>query len=447
MKLPALPHARGFARAGGTLVTAKAAALLLAALTATACAPGTSGGTAAGDEKSGTLRVWLFQEVNNKPKEQVVDQAVTAFEQRHAGTEVEVEYIPVETRAQRVKAAFNDPGSAPDVIEYGNTDTAGYVKDGGLADVTAEFAAWPEARDTDPTAKRSVTVGGKVYGAPLFVGVRALYYRTDVFRELGLAVPRTQAELVATAKRIHRARPELYGIAVGGAYTYGALPFVWAAGGELATGEGPDTRAAIDGEAARRGITTYTSLFGDDNCPAAKCAQMGGNATVTAFASGKAAMAIGGDFSHAAVEAGAVKGRYAVVPLPGTTPGSIAPAFAGGNNLGVLRSTSHRTLAVDLMKSLAGKDTQAKLFDAMGFLPTYTDVRADAARRKPFVKPFTDTLAAGTRFVPASAGWGRIDSSLVLPTMFQEIVSGRKDVRTATEDAAGKMDAAFTSAG
>ena len=32
-----------------------------------------------------------------------------------------------------MKAAFNDPESAPDVIEYGNTDTAGYVKDGGLA--------------------------------------------------------------------------------------------------------------------------------------------------------------------------------------------------------------------------------------------------------------------------------------------------------------------------
>ncbi len=158
-----------------------AALLLLAALTATACAPQTSDGTSTADEKTGTLRVWLFQEVSNKPKEQVVEQAVAAFEERHQGTEVEVEYIPVETRAQRVKAAFNDPASAPDLIEYGNTDTAGYVKDGGLADISAEFAAWDETKDTDPTAKRSVTVAGKVYGAPLFVGVRALYYRTDVF--------------------------------------------------------------------------------------------------------------------------------------------------------------------------------------------------------------------------------------------------------------------------
>ena len=425
-------------------------ALLSLALALGACAPQTSGGTAATDDKSGTLRVWLFQEVDNKPKERVVDQAVAAFEKRHRGVEVEVEYIPVDTRAQRVKAAFNDPRSAPDLVEYGNTDTAGYVKDGGLADVTAEFAAWPDAKDTDPAARASVTVGGKVYGAPLFVGVRALYYRTDVFRELGLAAPRSQAELIATAKKVRKARPELYGLAVGGAYTYGALPFVWAHGGELATGTGAPGdpyKAAIDSEAARKGIAAYTSLFGDDNCPAATCAQMGGNATVTAFASGKAAMAIGGDFSHAAVEAGAVKGRYAVVPLPGVAPGSVAPAFAGGNNLGVLRSTTHRTLAVDLMKSLAGKESQGRLFDAMGFLPTYTDVRQRAAREEPFVKPFIDTLAAGARSVPASAGWGRIDASLVLPTMFQEIVSGRKDVAAASGDAAKKMDAAFSAAG
>ncbi|MFB6983390.1 extracellular solute-binding protein [Streptomyces scopuliridis] len=423
------------------------AALALAGLTATACAPQTSDTSATKDEKSGTLRVWLFQEVNNKPKEQVVDAAVAAFGKRHEGTKVEIEYIPVETRAQRIKAAFNDPKSAPDLIEYGNTDTAGYVKDGGLAEVTEEFNAWDEAKDTDPTARQSVTVDGKIYGAPLFVGVRALYYRTDVFKELGIAAPKSQAELIATAKKVRKAKPELYGLAVGGAYTYGAMPFLWANGGELAQESGGTYQAAVNSPAARKGIEAYTSLFGDDNCPAAKCASMGGNATVTAFASGKAAMAIGGDFSHQAVEAGTVKGKYAVVPLPGVEEGSIAPAFAGGNNIGVLKSSAHRTLAVDLMKSFTGKETQAKLFDAMGFLPTYTDVLADSAKKQPFIEPFVLTLGAGAKFVPASPAWAQIDSSLVLPTMFQEIVSGRKGVAAASDDAAKKMDAAFSSAG
>lgn len=428
-------------------IAAPVTALALAGLTATGCAPQTSGNGARTDDRSGTLRVWLFQEVNNKPKEQVVDAAIKAFRAEHKDAKVEVEYIPVDTRAQRIKAAFNDPGSAPDLIEYGNTDTAGYVKDGGLADITEEFGAWADTKDTDPTARESVTVDGKVYGAPLFVGVRALYYRTDVFEDLGIRPPKSQAELVSVAKKVRKARPELYGFAVGGAYTYGAMPFIWANGGELATESGGTYKAAVNSPQARKGIEAYTSLFGDDNCPAAKCASMGGNATVTAFASGKAAMAIGGDFSHAAVEAGKVKGKYAVVPLPGVTAGSIAPAFAGGNNIGVLRSSSHRTLAVDLMKSLTGKETQGKLFDAMGFLPTYTDVRARAATKEPFVEPFIDTLAAGTEFVPASPGWGQIDASLVLPTMFQEIVSGKKDVASAADDAAKKMDAAFASAG
>ncbi|MFD7430182.1 extracellular solute-binding protein [Streptomyces sp. NPDC059818] len=428
-------------------IAAPAAALVLAGLTATACAPQTSDTGAKGDEKTGTLRVWLFQEVGNKPKEKVVDAAVADFGKAHKGAKVEIEYIPVETRAQRVKAAFNDPESAPDLIEYGNTDTAGYVKDGGLADVSPEFAAWADAKDTDPTAKQSVTVDGKVYGAPLFVGVRALYYRTDVFEDLGIEAPKSQAELISTAKKIHRKKPALYGLAVGGAYTYGAMPFIWANGGELADGSGASYKAAINSAKARKGITAYTSLFGDANCPAAKCAAMGGNATVTAFASGKAAMAIGGDFSHAAVEAGTVKGRYAVVPLPGVAENSVAPAFAGGNNIGVLKSSRHRTLAVDLMKSLTGKETQAKMFDAMGFLPTYTDVLAAAAKKEPFVEPFVRTLGAGAKFVPASPAWGQIDSSMILPTMFQEIVSGRKDVAGASDDAAKKMDAAFADAG
>ncbi|MFE6755166.1 extracellular solute-binding protein [Streptomyces sp. NPDC057684] len=423
-------------------------ALPLAALAlATACAPGTSDNGSAGDDKNGTLRVWLFQEVNNQPKQKVVDAAVAAFEKSHKGADVTVEYIPVETRAEKIKAAFNDPKSAPDVIEYGNTDTAGYVKDGGLADVTEEFGAWSEAKDTDPTAEESVTVDGKIYGAPYFVGVRALYYRTDVFEDLELDVPTTQAQLAAAARKIHKERPDLYGLAVGGAYTYGAMPFIWSQGGELAEKKGGSYESTIDSPAARKGIEAYTSLFGGDNCPAAKCAGMGGNDTVTAFASGKAGMAIGGDFSHQAMEDGKVKGKYAVVPLPGADKGDIAPAFAGGNNIGVLKSTSHRTLAVDLMKSLASKKTQGELFDAMGFLPTYTDVRESVATKEPFVAPFIKTLGAGAKFVPASPAWGQIDASLVLPTMFQEIVSGRKDVATASRDAAKKMDTAFRTAG
>ncbi|MFE4399673.1 extracellular solute-binding protein, partial [Kitasatospora sp. NPDC056808] len=332
----------------------------------------------------------------------VVDEAVAAYEKAHQGSKVHVQYIPVDSRAEKIKAAFNDPSSAPDVIEYGNTDTAGYVRDGGLADISEEFDAWEEAADTDEAARASVTVDGRTYGAPYFVGVRALYYRTDLFEKHSVEVPRTLAEVASAARKIREAEPGLYGIAVGGAYTYGAMPFLWAHGGGLAEEKDGTYTSTLADKKSQAGIAAYTDLFGADNCPAAKCAQMGGNDTVTAFAAGKAGMAIGGDFSHQAMEDGKVKGKYAVVPLPGVEKGEIAPAFAGGNNLGVLKSTERRSLAVDLVEELAGKKAQGRLFEAMGFLPTFTDVRAKAAADEPFVKPFVRTLEAGATFVPAS---------------------------------------------
>lgn len=55
----------------------------------------------------------------------------------------------------------------------------------------------------------------------------------------------------------------------------------------------------------------------------------------------------------------------------------------------------------------------------MGLLLTFADVRQQVAAKKPFVQ----TLSVGTKFVPASPAWAQIDSSLVLPAMFQEIIN------------------------
>lgn len=423
-------------------------ALLIAAglATTTACAPSTSSGDGAStDATSGTLRVWLFQEVSNEPKQQVVDQAVAQFTSAHSGAKVDVTYIPIDTRAEKMKAAFNDPKSAPDVVEFGNTDTAGYVSDGGLADITSEFGTWADAKNVTDSVKSSVSVGGKVYGIPWYVGVRALYYRTDIFTQMGLTPPTTQSELAATARKIRAKDPTLYGVAAGAKNVFGMLPFVWSEGGDLAEETGGTYTAAIDSAAARKGVAAYTSLIADNNCPPAQCADMGGDAGIQAFASGKAAMAIGGDYSHSAVEAGTVKGKYAVVPLPGLTAGSIAPAFAGGNNLGVMKSTTHRSLAVDFTELLGGAEYQQKMFDAMGNMPALSDVQSAVSQKTPWEAPFVKTLQSGTKFVPVTAAWSKIDAEAVVPTMMQEIVTGKKSVEAATSDAAKKMDAAFSS--
>ncbi len=420
--------------------------LAVAGLTAAGCAPSTSTPNTAptgGGQTTGTLKVWLFDEPNRAPKEKVVGEAVKEFTAAHPGTTVDVQYIAVDTRAAKFSGAFNDPASAPDMVEFGNTDLPGYVAAGGLADVGPEVASWAEGNDLGTDLRASATIDGKLYGVPWYVGVRALYYRTDVFGELKLEPPTSQQAMVEAAHKIRQSRPNLYGIAVGGKYTFGALPFVWDAGGDIATGSGSRYQAAINSPQSRAGLKAYTDLIKEDNCPPQACAALTGGKTVELFASGKAGMAILGNFNRAAVEAGVAKGKYAVVPLPGVKPGSVAPAFAGGNNLGVMKNTQRRKLATDFMTLLAGRKYQAQMYEAMGNLPTLGSAREEIAAKDPKLEPFLKTIAAGTKFVPLHAGWAKIDSQAVLPTMIEKIVTGKATVDAATDEAAKAIDTAL----
>lgn len=421
------------------------AAVAVAGIALAACAPGTASKSKSADEQTGTLKVWLYDEANRAPKETVVNAAVAEFTAAHPKVKVEVAYIPTDAgpRAEKMKGAFNDPNSAPDLVEFGNTDLFGYVAAGGLADISTDLGSWSEAGDLPQDLKDTTVVDGKTYGMPWWLGVRSLYYRTDVFTELNIKAPTSYAELVDAAKKVRAAKPDMLGIAVGGKYTFGGLPFLWANGGDIATQEGVAYKAAIDSPQSRAGVKAYTDLFSKDICPAQQCADLTGGKTVEAFAAGTAGMAILPNSSRSAVEAGAAKGKYAVVPLPGNVPGSIAPAFSGGNDLGVMNSSRHRSLAVDFMKVLGGKKYQLQMFDAMGNLPTLASARGDVVAKDPFLKPFVDTLNAGTKFVPKDAAWAKIDSQAVVPTLFQKVVTGKADVAGATSEAKTAIDNAF----
>ncbi|TCO53160.1 extracellular solute-binding protein [Actinocrispum wychmicini] len=404
--------------------------------------PSAAAGQPVGD-MTGELRVWLFQEASNAPKEATIADAKKEFEAAHPGVTVTLEYLPVDGRANRFNGAFNDKNSSPDVAEFGNTDLAGYAASNGFADLTTDLAAWPDGKELIPSVLDTAKVAGKTYGIPWFTGTRALYYRTDVFKELNLQPPKTLAELADTARRIHAAKPDLYGISVGGKYTYGALPFVWANGGDVAKQDGDKWSSTINSTQAKAGLKQYADLIKDDNCPPAACAQFTGTQSVAAFAGGKAGMTIGGDFNRKAVDAGTVKGNYAVVPLPGTEVGKIAPAFAGGNLLGVFRGSKHYTLSLQFIQLLAGKKYQQKMYGSMGNLPTLKDVQQQIAGNDKFLEPFVQTVQAGTKFVPTTPAWTKIDAQGVIPTAIQQVATGAKNVDAATEAAAGEMNKAF----
>lgn len=95
-------------------IAAPVAAFVPAGLTATACAPSTSpDGGAKADARTGSLRVRLFQEVNNKPEEEAVRKALDAFGADHKAVEVDVDYIRSRPERRRSRPPSTTPRARP----------------------------------------------------------------------------------------------------------------------------------------------------------------------------------------------------------------------------------------------------------------------------------------------------------------------------------------------
>src|SRR5947208_1040132 len=112
--------------------------------------------------------------------------------------------------------------------------------------------------------------------------------RAWLFDEASRAPQAAAVKDAITARQIRAAKPDLYGIAVGGKYTYAMLPFLWANGGDLAKQDGVKWTSTVNSDQAKAGVAQYATLLKDDICPPAQCANLTGTQSVTAFAGGKA---------------------------------------------------------------------------------------------------------------------------------------------------------------
>lgn len=115
-----------------------------------------------------------------------------------AKTGIQVEVTPLawgnfETKYFTGMAA----GLPPDVGETNLGGPFNYGAVGGLVDLREEFPAESKALEAqfDPKLPRMFTLGDHLYGVPSNLSTLLLYYRTDIFKQLGLQPPKTWSEL------------------------------------------------------------------------------------------------------------------------------------------------------------------------------------------------------------------------------------------------------------
>ena len=90
-------------------------------------------------------------------------------------------------------------GAAPDLAQVGYAELPEVFSQGLLQDVTEEAAKYKDHFAEGPFSM--MQIGGKAYGLPQDTGPLTYFYNAKEFEKLGITVPKTADELIATAKK------------------------------------------------------------------------------------------------------------------------------------------------------------------------------------------------------------------------------------------------------
>ncbi len=416
------------------------AVLGVAVLGITACSGsgGNSDDSASGDGK--TLDVWIMQGTN-PDAEPFFDEVADAFKEE-TGATLNVEFVQWADAHDRFVTSIAG-GTTPDVAETGTTWTPEFADAGALAPIGDYVKDDGLDDDLVEGLVKSGTYDGELYGMPWYAGVRSLVYRADIFEELGLDAPTNWNELRDAALAIKAAHPDMTAVAVPGDAEFTVYPWVWGAGGEVATEDGGEWTSELDSPESVEGLEFWTGLATQDGLSSAGATTWRETDVLDAFAAGTVGMAIMGSWTPSAiVEKGPdMEGKFAAVPIPGKD-GDIAPSVLGGSHLSVFETADDKDLAFAFVKMMTTGEFAEKWGEQSGYFPGQKSLlETSIENADPMVVPFATQMVDGGASVPVTPTFGAVQAKKTTSAMMQAILSGTKDVKTAAADAAAEMTA------
>lgn len=399
----------------------KIAAATAVVLLAAACGGGSE--TDSGDGEAESLTVWVMG-TSQESLVEYFDNTEARFQESHPGVEVNVEFIPWPDAQESITNALAG-GDAPDVLEVGNDQVAGWASQGALYDITAQVGGWDDAAGIDENALEYGTYEGVQYGVPWFSGVRTLYYRADWLGELGHEPPETWDDLLKVAKGIQD-EYDVPGFAAPTDFTNGIASFIWSNGGEIAVQNGDEWEGRLTDPATVEAIEFYASLTADGISPQG---YVGENELVALadMANSELGMYIDGGWALSAMEEQAedpaVLENIVAAPIPGAD--GIAPVFAGGSALTVFSTTEHPDLAFELLTFLGDEEGGKGYADVAGFFPAYPALLESDEYQEDPERSAAAMQMQNTRFFPTTPRWTAADQdNKILPGAVLDIVRG-----------------------
>ena len=416
---------------GGTLV---AFAVLSAACTGAGTpttapsAPGASASAAASAAPSSeptaslsgtTVTVWTMEDATK------FEALIKPFEDT-TGVTVDVEAVPWDNVNEKLTTAVAS-GDGPDVTQVGLSLLPTFTAAGALEDLKpylADHATLDDATFLDAVAADKLSTDGTMPSLPWVADTRVLFYRTDIFTEVGLSgPPTTWAEFTAAAEKLAARGSGQFGYYIPQWDAPLPIQFTWQAGGDVVAADGTIN---LDTPEFRKAVDLYTSFYEKKLVPTASDFDQ-----TAGFISGAAPMLISGPYLAAGIkeQAPELDGKWAVATLPKDVAGT---ALFAGSNLAVWKGSDNVDGALALLDYLSQPATQVAWFTATSQLPTNKVAATDpAVTGDPNLEVYAQQLG-DAKLLPLVPAWDKV-SAEILKALNEIVLNGADKETTLTQ--------------
>lgn len=310
---------------------------------------------------------------------EAVTHLLPAFEQEHPGIHVRVQQIPLTAAHEKLLTAYAG-GSLPDLTQIGNTWIPEFAVLHALEPLQARVDRSAAIKQQDYFGNAwSTNVYDKVlYGIPWYVDTRLLFYRVDLLREAGFAVPprdwaEWQAQMDAIRTQSHGKR-------------WGALLPTNEYDQLLALALQEHVPLLRDGgrygnfqsAGFKRALAFYVGLYKRGDVPAYTNVQVSN--PWQAFGRGDFVFYLSGPWNIGEFRQRLPASRqdeWSTAPLPG--PDGPGASVSYGSSLVIFKSSQHKDAAWQLIEYLSRPDVQVKFFKLLGDLPARRSAWEDPA--------------------------------------------------------------------
>ncbi|WP_326793144.1 sugar ABC transporter substrate-binding protein [Streptomyces sp. NBC_00841] len=276
-------------------------------------------------------------------------QVVDAFNRTHDRIQVDFQQIPAGGQGGYAKLSnAARAGNAPDVATIEYPQLPGFAIDGVAREITGLMSDGLRAKLLRQ-ALALTTFEKRTFSVPLDVEPMVMHYRTDLFRQYGLHVPRTWDEFEEAARAVRRKGNgrRLANFATDGAPQFAS--FAWQAGAQWFDTAGGVWNVSLADDPSRRVASYWQRLIDQD---LVFMNPVDGRQSDAQISNGQVLVRLSGAWDAGAQMNArpAQKGAWAVAPLPQWDTAAPSLGTHGGSTFAVTKDSSHPEAAMEFIE-------------------------------------------------------------------------------------------------